>query len=153
MSRIFFTSDLHFMHYKRILYESRGYKTAKSHMYDIIWKWNNLIKSDDIVYILGDLTFGKQEETIQQIAKLNGNLEIIRGNHDTDARWQKYGDLPNVELLGWADYIDFSIVNKRGIVRKYKMYLSHYPTLTWNYDSNLPLYKRVINLCGHTHKR
>ena len=35
--------------------------------------------------------------------------------------------------------------------RYLRFYLSHYPTLTSNLDSNEPLKARVINLCGHSH--
>ena len=37
--------------------------------------------------------------------------------------------------------------------KKFHCYLSHYPTLTSNYDDEEPLYVRVINFCGHTHTK
>lgn len=76
------------------------------------------------------------------LRRLNGEIKIIRGNHDTDARWQLYGTLPNVELLGYATMLKY---------KKYSFYLSHYPSITGNFDYDKPLRQQVINLCGHSH--
>jgi len=36
-------------------------------------------------------------------------------------------------------------------INGYHFYLSHYPTITSNYDDDKPLNRRVISLCGHSH--
>ena len=45
--------------------------------------WNAKIKSDDTVYILGDLHIrGKNEDLIDIVSKFNGKKVLIKGNHD-----------------------------------------------------------------------
>lgn len=82
------------------------------------------------------------EHGMECLRRLNGVIKIIRGNHDTDARWQLYGTLPNVELLGYATMLKYN---------KYSFYLSHYSSITGNFDYDKPLRQQVINLCGHSH--
>ena len=76
------------------------------------------------------------------LCRLNGNIKLIQGNHDSSARCKKYAQLHNVELLGLAANLKYN---------KYNFYLSHYPTITSNFDVDKPLVCRVINLCGHSH--
>lgn len=78
------------------------------------------------------------------LSKLNGQIKIIRGNHDTDARIELYKSLPNVEVLGWAEVIKYN---------KYQFYLSHHPTLTSNLEKAPYLRMHLINLFGHTHQQ
>ena len=73
---------------------------------------------------------------------IKGKKYVILGNHDTNPRVECYRNSPDTEILGYA------IPFKYG---KYHFYLSHYPSLTANYDQDDPLPMRVINLCGHTH--
>lgn len=48
-----------------------------------IKRWNNTVRKDDHVYILGDLTLGKDKEMIKNfLSLLNGKKHLIRGNHD-----------------------------------------------------------------------
>ena len=61
MFMIYFTSDLHFNHNKNFIYESRGFKSIEEHDKEIIKNWNNIIKDNDDVYILGDLMLGDNE--------------------------------------------------------------------------------------------
>lgn len=35
----------------------------------------------------------------------------------------------------------------------YNFYLSHYPTICTNGDSNKPLKRQVIGICGHSHTK
>lgn len=76
------------------------------------------------------------------LAQLNGNIKIIRGNHDTDTRVALYQNLPNVEVIGYATVIKY---------KKYNIYLSHYPTRTSNYDDGVSLHRKVLSFCGHSH--
>lgn len=142
MSKIFLTSDTHFGHSKDFLYSPRGFPSIQEHDEAIIANWNSVVGPDDIVYHLGDVMLGDNEHGMECLRRLNGNIKIVSGNHDTDARWASYATLPNVDLLGWAYMLKY---------RKYHFYLSHYPTITSNYDYDKPLGAKVINLCGHSH--
>lgn len=151
MSKIYFTSDLHFGHNYRFLYRSRGYNNIEEHDKDIVHKWNNLIKKEDIVYILGNIMLGNNEQGMKCLTSLNGNLKIIRGDHDSDVRWNLYNTLPNVELLGYAAFKKFAVTSKDNVTHNYHIYLSHYPTLVYDVkEEKLPLHKRTICLCGHS---
>ena len=144
MSKIYFTSDLHFGHDKDFLWRPRGFTSSREHDETIIRNWNLKIKPEDTVYILGDSMLMDDEYGMRCLKRLNGNLKIVRGNHDSNNRWKAYSALPNVELLGYADAVKYG---------KYNIYISHYPTITSNFDIDKPLNRRVINLCGHCHTK
>lgn len=142
MSNVWITSDTHFGHDKDFIWKARGYCSIQEHDEDLIKKWNEHIKPDDIVYHLGDVIMGEAEHGLECLKKLNGEIHILRGNHDTNARWALYASLPNIVLEGYATKIKYN---------KWNFYLSHYPTLTANLDEDAPLKTKTINLCGHSH--
>lgn len=145
MNDIWITSDSHFGHSKPFLYGPRDFKNIEEHDEAIIQNWNSLVKPDDIVYHLGDVMLNDDEHGLKCLQRLNGHIHLIRGNHDTDNRLLKYAKCWNVESVGnWATVI------KSG---KQSIYLSHYPTITSNYDIDKPLKARVINMCGHSHTK
>lgn len=141
---IFFTSDTHFGHDREFLWGPRGFTNSQEHDEAIIKNWNETVGPDDIVYHLGDLMLGDNAHGIECVKRLNGHIKLIRGNHDTDARWKLYATLPNVELIGWAEVIKYN---------KYQFYLSHHPTMTSNLDKAPHLRMHLINLYGHTHQQ
>ncbi len=143
MSKIFLTSDTHFGHDREFLWGPRGFTNSQEHDEAVIKNWNETVGPDDIVYHLGDLMLGDNAHGIECVKRLNGHIKLIRGNHDTDARWKLYGTLPNVELIGWADVFKY---------KKYNFYLSHHPTLTSNLEKAPHLRMHLINLYGHTHQ-
>lgn len=119
----YFTSDLHLFHslvYKK--YRSNFSSIEDMHT-DLVSRWNRQVKAKDIVYILGDVTFGKLEETKEIISKLNGRKILIRGNHDerfTSAQWIQ---------LGFEDVRDVLVLKKSLETNKpaQKWILCHYP--------------------------
>jgi calcineurin-like phosphoesterase family protein len=148
MSKIYFTSDLHFNHSKDFIYEPRGFANVDQMNEAIILRHNSVVTPEDEVYILGDLCLGGTnalEHNKRLIERLNGNLHIILGNHDSLPRIQMYWDLRNI-----AEFPVYAATLKYA---GYNFYLSHYPTLTANYDDDKPLKKKVINLCGHSHTK
>lgn len=144
MGKIFLTSDTHFGHDREFLWGPRGFTSSQEHDEAIIKNWNETVGPDDIVYHCGDLMLGDNAHGLECVKRLNGTIKLIRGNHDTDARWKLYATLPNVELLGWAEVIKY---------RKYQFYLSHHPTLTSNLEKAPYLRMHLINLFGHTHQQ
>lgn len=139
---IWISSDSHFGHQRNFLYEPRGFSSIQEHNEQVIKNWNELVAPGDIVYHLGDVMLGDNERGMECLRRLNGNIKLIRGNHDSDTRWKLYQTLPNVESLGWAHMLK---------VGKQHIYLSHFPTIVSNYDIDKPLKARVINCCGHSH--
>lgn len=143
MSKIFLTSDTHFGHDREFLWGPRGFTSSQEHDEAVIKNWNETVSAEDTVYHLGDLMLGDNLYGIECVKRLNGHIKLIRGNHDTDARWKLYEKLPNIELVGWADVIKY---------KKYNFYLSHHPTLTSNLEKAPHLRMHLINLYGHTHQ-
>ena len=140
---IWFTSDMHLGHDKDFVTKARGFETVEEMNAEIIRRWNERVYPDDDVYVLGDLTLGDVEEGIRLIAKLNGYLHIMRGNHDTDKKVERYLELPNVVSVQYADVLKYG---------KAVFWMGHYPTITANYDDDKPWVKHVVCLFGHTHQ-
>jgi len=139
---IYFTSDSHFCHDREFLYGERGFASPQEMNEEIIKRWNEVVQPDDEVYHLGDVMLNDIEAGIDCLNRLNGKIHIIRGNHDSDAKVEKYANCRNVVSIEWATMI------KKG---KRMFYLSHFPSITSNFDDNKPLKTRIINLCGHSH--
>lgn len=141
---IYFTSDLHFGHNQDFVYDRRGFKSMQEHDEALIANWNDVVKPEDTVYILGDIMLGDNRYGLSCLRRLAGNKNFIGGNHDTNNRI----DLISFDTSLNMEWIGYAMPFKYG---KLRFYLSHYPTLTSNYDEGLPLRRRVINLCGHAH--
>lgn len=140
---IFIVSDLHLGHDKPFIYGARGFENVEDMNETIIRKWNEVVGEEDDVFVLGDLVMGSLEN-LRLLEELNGRIHIVRGNHDTDSRWDFYQELPNVVEVGNSLYLRYD---------GYKFYLSHYPTITTRADVRKPLKKCLVNLCGHTHTK
>lgn len=142
--KFFVTSDLHFGHDKEFLFRPRGFENIEDMNRAIIENWNNTVGKKDNIYVLGDLMLGDNEKGIECVNSLNGKLHIILGNHDTDVRIKLYGEkCKNVVSISYAERVRY---------KKYHFYLSHYPTLTANLESE-SLHQCIINLYGHTHQK
>lgn len=141
---IYLLSDLHFGHQKDFLYGPRGFQNIYDHDKTIIENWNKVINPEDDVYLLGDVMLGDTAYGLSCLKQLKGQIHIIRGNHDSDSRWELYKDCWNVVETCEAKFLRY---------KKYVMFLSHYPTLCGNYDSDKPLKARCLSICGHTHTK
>ena len=145
MSNIWFTSDLHFCHNKEFLYVPRGFTNVQDMNEALVENWNKLVKSDDEVYNLGDFALNDIDAAIPYINRLNGTIRWILGNHDTEKKINKIiEECPAVWGVGYADLIKYD--------KKFSIYMSHYPTLTANYDDK-KFSQHVIALHGHTHQK
>lgn len=144
MSEIFITSDTHFCHIPEFLWQPRGFKSVEEMNEEIIERWNSIVKPEDDVWHLGDMALSNVSEAIDYINRLNGKILWIGGNHDTDNKIKTIiFNCPNVHWIGWAS-------NTK--IGKITCYLSHYPTLTANYDEK-HFSQHVINFHGHTHQK
>ena len=144
MGEIFLTSDTHFAHQPMFLWEPRGFQGVEEMNEAIIERWNKVIKPDDIVYHLGDIMLSNNKVGLECMKRLNGQIFLIFGNHDTDNRKNLLFQECEHLYGGWYAYLI-----KYG---KFSIYLSHYPTLTANYDDK-HFSQHVINMHGHTHQQ
>lgn len=143
---IYICSDWHFNHNKPFVYEPRGFSSVDEMNNEIVLRHNTIVNNEDEVYCLGDCCLGGTtalESSKELIERLNGKIYIITGNHCSNNRINMYKSCHNViEVFNYVHVIKY---------HKYIFYLSHFPTLTSNYDVNEPLRKRIINICGHSH--
>lgn len=146
MGRIFVSSDLHFGHDKEFIWKARGFNSIEEHDEAIISNFNDTVGKDDTLILLGDCMLGNSDEMIKKFHQLPANIWLVYGNHDTDVRKKLYEASWNVDrILGYAYVLKYD---------KFQLYLSHYPTLTDNFnDENKFLRQQVINLCGHSHTK
>ena len=145
MGKIFFTSDTHFCHDREFIYEPREFTNVTEMNEAIVQRWNSVVSPEDTVYHLGDVMLNNDEKGIKYLKRLNGKIIILKGNHDTYNRLCLYSDCPNVEILQTgADYFTYNKIN---------FYISHYPTITTNFNENKKLNRVIINLFGHTHQQ
>ena len=139
MSQVFFCSDTHFGHAQPFIYEDRGFDTVEEMNETIVKNWNSVVGPDDTVYLLGDVIMGGITN-IKYLARLNGHIEIIAGNHDSDRRIDEYCKLPNITFHGYGDIYK---------TKKRTFYLSHHQQIMKNGDSvYIPW-----NIHGHTHSK
>lgn len=120
MSKIFFISDIHFTEYDgprsvvRLFH--RPFKSSNEMNQKIIENWNKVVKSNDIVFSLGDFAH-TSEDMVKYASQLNGKIVFVLGNHDFegDRKWMGITNFQDAwyPLTGILTYknIDFLIVH------------------------------------------
>ena len=130
----FFTSDTHFGHTNVLMYDKREYKNIIVHDEDLISKWNETVK-DNNIYFLGDFGLSSPGYLETIMNKLSGNKFFIKGNHDKKPMvhlYKKYGTfLGNLEEV---------VIEGKNIV------LCHYALRTWRGSG-----RGSYHLYGHSH--
>ena len=88
MSNIFFASDHHF-HHKNILtfknFDDTPVRVFDSveHMNEhMVTMHNSVVRPNDKVYFLGDVTIARNAKGLEILGRLNGEKVLIKGNHD-----------------------------------------------------------------------
>ncbi len=137
---IYFTSDLHFYHGNVIRYCNRPFDGYMSMNSALIANWNNTVKYNDDVYILGDITMRGPEIVNSLMPALNGRKHLICGNHDLFVRKESF-NATNFEIV-----TDYHVLNHQIRGKNYMFCLMHYPLLTWNHAG-----RGSIHLHGHIH--
>jgi len=79
----FFTADTHFDHANIIKYCNRPFSSLDEMNQTIINNWNSVVKSEDVVYFLGDFAFHRADYFVKI---LNGHKILIIGSHDKEIR-------------------------------------------------------------------
>ena len=135
---IFFTSDTHFGHAKLVQYYKHPFKSVEEHDEHLIDRWNATVPSNGIVYHLGDFAFAHKDYVHQIRQRLNGQVFLVRGNHDK--RISK-------KTFGWVkDYYEARIPDETLLKGRAKIILSHYPMLSFQHQ-----HKGAWHLFGHSH--
>lgn len=102
-----FIGCLHLGHLNLAKY--RGFQDEHYYHERLIQNWNSVVKSKDIVYILGDVTFEKKEP-YHLLNLLNGIKHVVLGNHD---KKNHVRDLLNYvdTVSGMIDYKDYALTH------------------------------------------
>ena len=141
-SSMFLTSDIHLFHAAILKFEpeARPFTSVDEMNEAIVVRWNNIIGPKDVVYIAGDVSFGKLGQTIEILNQLNGRKYLAVGNHD-----RHY--VSNAEFC--KCFVD---MNERYEIKyNKKLYtISHYPQLSWNKSH---IEGASYMLFGHEHSR
>jgi len=141
MNKIYFTSDLHFGHENVIRFDNRPFETVDEMDAELIRRWNTKVDRGDLVYVLGDMIWKTKNSTAQNlIESLNGQIILIRGNHD---RFLSNAKAKN-GLAAVTDYDEIKVSLEDGTVRR--CVLSHYFIPLYNGHRN-----GAIHLHGHSH--
>lgn len=119
---IFFTADLHLGHANIIKHCNRPFSSVEEMDEYLICMWNSRVRSDDIVYILGDLIFRSTKSPKSYLDRLNGKKHLILGNHDT--KWIK-----KVDLTKYFTTVEYFLEISDG---QHQITLCHYPLMSWN---------------------
>jgi len=120
-----FTSDLHHRHKRIVEFTNRGKETTvEDHDEWLVNVWNRDVAEQDEVWHLGDLSFAsKYEDVAKFVSKLNGNINLIKGNHDST------GTLENLKEDGlinnWWQYKEIKIGD-------HPVVLFHFPIMAWH---------------------
>ena len=132
-----YISDLHLMHSNAIKFDNRPFSSVEEMDETIVNNWNNKVKDDDTVYILGDFCMSKnRDDWINFLSQMNGNKILIKGNHD------RIADDGNIRKYLNGVY-NFHEIKDSG----YRVIMCHYP---------IPFHRSAYNpdmymFYGHIH--
>ncbi len=133
---IWFTSDLHYFHNNIIDFSGRPYVDMIEMIDSLIFNHNLVVKKDDEVWMLGDISFGNPTRTKEVLASLNGRLNLVLGNHDEAIR--KHPDrYPEFESIQHYKEVNYDNT---------KICLSHFAFRVWNQSHH-----GSYHLHGHSH--
>ncbi|MCI4660408.1 MAG: metallophosphoesterase family protein [Neomegalonema sp.] len=130
---VYFTADTHFGHANIIKLAKRPFRSLQEMDDALVANWNALVQPEDTVYHLGDFCFTGSKVALRYLERLNGEIILIKGNHDTKntaklPRWQQVHEILEIS------------------VEKQRLCLCHYPMLEWP-----GAFRKSVHLHGHTH--
>ena len=181
MSNIWFTSDTHYNHKNIVkgttswtldgkdggshsLQSTRDFNTLEEHNETLVNNINSLVKEDDILYHLGDWSFGGINSIWNFRKQLKcKNIHLIFGNHDhhienhTNIPTEQIGEFNKLNVFSSWHGVDVGSAHlnclfksvqhyKEIVINKQIFCLSHYSHRVWNKS-----HKGSIHLYGHSH--
>ena len=137
-----FAADLHFGHSNIIKYSKRPFASIEEMDETLIANWNAKVTNQDVVYLLGDVSFHKHmEDTVKLVKRLNGNITLVKGNHDDRVLMKLL--MANRAVNFVKDYYE---IGEEINGRREKFALMHYPMQEWRGSHH-----GSIHLHGHCH--
>ena len=158
MSNIYFTSDTHYNHSNLCLGVStwddkelscRKFQTLEEMNELIVKNINDVVKEDDILYHLGDWSFGGIENIWEFRKQIKcKNIYLVPGNHDHHIKKNKLLLQKEYDINIYAHDCFLEILPEltKILIDKKEIILSHFPLEEWeNMD------RGAIHLHGHCH--
>jgi len=145
MRNPYFTSDTHFGHNNIRTYCPGRPGGDVIEMNEIlIQNWNDRVKPNDEIFHLGDFMMGHKMYWESTLSKLNGNIHLIKGNHDKKFAKQPYV----IERMVWIkDYHELTIQDPDAANGKSQLIiLQHYAQMVWKDN-----HKGSWAFSGHSH--
>jgi calcineurin-like phosphoesterase family protein len=165
--KVWFTSDTHYAHknicrgvsdWKKVNKETgilevcpestRPFETLEEMNEAIVNNINNTVGEDDILFHIGDWSFGGVERILEFRKQIKcKNIYLILGNHDHHLERER-------ELRGHftlvRNYLEITLVWKddSGKKKTQALVLFHYPLVSWN-----QMYRNVLMIHGHVHTK
>lgn len=134
MSKKFYISDWHYGHANAIAFDNRPFKDVEEMNTALIANWNSVVSPGDIVYSLGDMFWCKQEEAISVLSQINGQIFLVRGNHDRSNGGEFVHRFVKID-----EYMEIDDEGR-------KVVLCHYPIICYKNH-----YHGWYHLYGHVH--
>ncbi len=132
MSETFFIGDTHFGHANILEYEraARPFNSLEEMHEAMVNRWNSVVGKYDKVFHLGDFAFGSHNIAIA--SRLNGQMRLILGNHDS---------------YGAPEYLKY-FHSVHGAIYWFKYLLTHVPVHPCNLNG-----RADYNIHGHLHSK
>lgn len=157
--KLFFTSDTHYNHTNicRGVTQwtdaediTRDFKTLDQMNDRIVSGINDAVGQDDVLFHLGDWSFGGFESIAEFRNRINcKNIHLILGNHDHHIERNK----DNIQDIFSSvnQYVELEVEHYNSFTHKhvdkrFNFVLMHYPIMSWNKMND-----GVIHLHGHVH--
>jgi calcineurin-like phosphoesterase family protein len=152
---VWFTGDHHFFHKNIIEYTNRPFDSVEEMNEAMILCWNEVVKDDDLVFHLGDLTMGSWERAAGIVRRLKGYIYFLANPWHHDGQWLErcahfypgYTAMPSRSSIGSQVYPPVVVMEiDAGEKHNIPIVLCHYPFAEWDrkhYGS--------IHLHGHSH--
>jgi calcineurin-like phosphoesterase family protein len=165
MKNIYFTSDTHYGHKNIVrgtsewkteevgsggtgIQSVRDFDTMEEHNETLVRSINSMVKEDDILYHLGDWSFGGHVNIKIFREQIHcKNINLFFGNHDQHIEPVNsiYRELfSSVQYVGWLSLKIDSM--KSGKYGKTNIFMSHYSHQVWDKSHH-----GTIHLFGHSH--
>jgi len=98
--KTFIISDTHFCHTRILEYTNRPFGNVAQMNAALVENWNAVVGPSDAVIHLGDFGMWTPEVVQPILRQLNGNILLIRGNHDREE---------TLKLFTWAPRLSMKI--------------------------------------------
>lgn len=142
---VFFTSDFHLFHNNVLIFDKRPFVDVHEMHVAIEGGWNEVVKPNDVVIYLGDLSFARREDKASVdaiLSRLNGTIHFVMGNHDKFDEIKKMSRFQSVQ-----DYLEVRIKQVDNNKTVETMFCCmHYPIYSWNKSHH-----GSIMVHGHSH--